>query len=179
MDVQNIACLGSDKKRQIGELRTIPFDATGPVFIVTCHGVLFLGPEVTFDEAQGVFSSYWDRHNQVNVGMFHDDREFYKNIGHVVNYSLKHDCRMEFRDGFLYPWDREWIVSYYAWIEAYSRGFQSLRTCIGSKGRKNVSVKEGNASDLNGNNQSEDHFEDDNECEESGAAVLSENDATI
>jgi hypothetical protein len=40
VDVQDIACLGSDKKRQIGELRVIPFDATGPVFIVTCHGVV-------------------------------------------------------------------------------------------------------------------------------------------
>jgi len=104
VDVQDIACLGSDKRRQVGELRAIPFDATGPVFIVTCHGVLFLGPEVTLDEAQGVFSSYWDRHNQVNVRIFHDNKEFYKNIGHVVNYPQKHNCHMEFSGGLFYQW---------------------------------------------------------------------------
>jgi hypothetical protein len=150
------------------------------------------GPEVTLDEAQGVFSSHWDKHNQVNVGMFHDNKESYKNIGRIMNYSLKHDCHMEFSDGLFYPWDKEWIVSYYTWIEPYSRGFQSLGTRIGSKGRKNVSVKEDNASDkkvseeedmnvrlnMNVSGRSRGHSEDDgNEKDESGAAVLSENSA--
>lgn len=121
--------LGSDKRAQLGELVPMFVNRQGPVWVVTAHGLAHLNglePQQIRDALQ----ERWAGTKQVDVRPLYDHRTVSQNVGSIVNYALKHECRVHL-GGFSDRWPAHWVAEYYAYLHGWSRGFQSMRINIG------------------------------------------------
>lgn len=136
-DVTDIPCLGSDKKKQIGELLgPVSLDASGPVWVITMHGFVHLGRDVSRGQFEEALRNVWSGHKQVQVDPFDQKRTPSANINRIVNYGLKFNCMMDLGDGRKRPWDMSWEISFFVFLQKFSRGFQSLKISYGMRKRK-------------------------------------------
>lgn len=62
------------------------------------------------------------------------------NIGHIVNYALKHQCRTHL-GAAEERWPDEWIAEYFAFLHEWSRGFQKLKVSVGRQRKCDVGAE--------------------------------------
>ena len=132
--------LGTDKKEQLGEMAPFFIGQDGPVWVVTTHGVAS-HPGIDHQEVRRVLAHRWQGHNQVHVAPFFEDADKDVSLRRIINYSLKGECR-SYVGGAETPWPPSWAATYYAYLNGWSRSFQSHRISISPMGvKKNLPVQ--------------------------------------
>lgn len=129
--------LAPDKMEQLGELAPMFFGASGPVWIVTVHG-LVAHPGIDHQEVRAELARRWPGHKRVDVTPFWTDAPKQDNLRRTINYALKHECRTHL-GRVTDRWPDAWRAEYYADLTEWSRGFQSTRFSISSKLEKHTS----------------------------------------
>ncbi|ODT60203.1 MAG: hypothetical protein ABS77_09785 [Phenylobacterium sp. SCN 69-14] len=130
--------LGSDKKAQLGEMAPLFVRDSGPVWVVTAHGVI-ARPGIDYQEVAEDFRQRWPGTKRVDVRPFYDHQTKDQNLGYTINYALKHECRTHLGQ-FAEPWPMGWMAEYYSYLNRWSRGFQSTRISISPKEIKSTNA---------------------------------------
>lgn len=129
--------LAPDKMEQLGELAPMFFGASGPVWIVTAHGIV-AHPGIDHQEVRAELIRRWPGHKRVDISPFWTDANKQDNLRRTINYALKHECRTHL--GRVQDrWPDAWRAEYYADLTEWSRGFQSTRFSISRKLGKSIS----------------------------------------
>lgn len=133
--------LPPEKRVQLGKLAPAILFEGQPVWIVTCHGIV-AHPMQTSEQICARLAQRWSAPGQVHVRPFYQ-LDFAKNVAGVVNYSLKHQSvtSLESKDEDHFTpiksdWPLSWVAEYHAFLNGWSRGFQSMRITIGRKNAK-------------------------------------------
>ena len=135
--------LGSDKQTQLGEMAPFFVMKDGPVWIVTCHGVI-AHPHIDRQEVLAELDRRWAGHKRCDLRAFDTSNEVATNLRRTINYALKHECRTHLGN-HAEAWPDAWMAEYYSYLNEWSRGFQSTRIVINSKKDKlSISPKECN-----------------------------------
>ena len=121
--------LGTDKQAQLGEMAPMFVQASGPVWVITVHGVI-AHPDIDHQEVQAELDRRWPGTKRVDVRPFYGHQTEEQNLRYTINYALKHQCRTHLGN-IIEPWPASWIAAYYSHLHQWSRGFQSMRISIG------------------------------------------------
>lgn len=125
--------LAPNKMAQLGELAPFAFYTGQPVWVVTCHGII-AHPGLPLERVRSQLERQWPGYRQTCLKPFDDQNSVVGNIGGVVNYALKNECRVHL--GYVSEaWPTSWAADYYAYLHEWSRGFQSLRISVGRLNR--------------------------------------------
>ncbi len=130
--------LGSDKQAQLGEMAPLFVRDSGPVWVVTAHGVIAC-PGIDYQEVGEDFRQRWPGTKRVDVRPFYPHQTKEQNLGYTINYALKHECRTHLGH-ITEPWPVGWMAEYYSYLNRWSRGFQSTRISISSREIKSTNT---------------------------------------
>lgn len=149
--------LPPEKRVQLGELASAIGFGDEPIWIVTCHGIV-AHPMQTSGRIHSRLAQRWPVLGQVHLRPFYQWNDPATNIARVVNYSLKYEAStsLESRDDDDFTsiedkWPLSWVAKYHAFLNGWSRGFQSTRISIGRRFAK--SSRCGRASTLESHDQ--------------------------
>ena len=105
----------------------------------TFHGIVRLNglePQQVRQELE----RKWGGAKQVDVAPFEPEKDEKANIGDIINYALKHQCRTHL-GAAEERWPDEWIAEYFAFLHEWSRGFQKLKVSVGRQRKCDVGVE--------------------------------------
>lgn len=120
--------LAPDKTAQLGEMIPLFVHESGPVWIVTAHGIVH-HPGVEIQEVRAEFERRWPGHKRAHLQAFWLDQPKDKNIRRTINYAMKHECRTHL-GAVEERWPGAWMAQYYSDLSEWSRGFLSTRFSI-------------------------------------------------
>lgn len=123
--------LAPDRMEQLGELAPMFFGASGPVWVVTAHGIV-AHPGIDHQEVRAELARRWSGHKRIDVSPFWPDAPKERNLSRTINYALKHECRTHL-GRVTDRWPDTWRADYYSDLSEWSRGFQSTRFSVSSK----------------------------------------------
>jgi hypothetical protein len=150
---EDFLLLGPDKRSQLGEMIPIFLNMSGPVWVVTVHGIARLNG-LEHQHVRQQLEERWSGHKQVDVARFFGDRSKEQNLRYTINYALKHECRVHLGNVEM-EWGKGWAASYYGFLSTWSRGFQSLRISINPKGSKSLPLHQPVATDISADGEIE------------------------
>ncbi|MGU3480166.1 hypothetical protein [Methylobacterium sp. D48H] len=130
--IDQLPLLGELKQRQIAELYFVPFDADGVLWIVTAHGIIHTGPDLSVDEVTiSLTERTLPRFKQLHIGQLSNEKAVGLSIYDIVNYSLKSQFKTTSYDQISDVWSSDQMLEYALWVDAFSSGFQSITMKMG------------------------------------------------
>jgi len=136
---EDYVLLGSDKQAQLGPMAPLILNPRAPVWIVTFHGIVRLNglePQQIRQELE----RKWGGAKRVDVAPFAPEKTERANLGDIINYALKHQCRTHL-GAAEERWPDEWIAEYFAFLHEWSRGFQKLKVSVGRQRMCGVGIE--------------------------------------
>lgn len=127
----HVPLLPPQRRRLVDQLAVPGFDAWGPTWLPSWHGIVHLNglsPQTVAAE----FRRQWPLDRQVHVAPFDLSLPVDDNLASVTAYSNKFDCSIKLQRNVVEVWPAQWEAELFGWLNSGTRNaWEALRMWIG------------------------------------------------